>query len=94
MGAMETPKSPQVTNSAKILVVDDHPNTANMLARGISQLGPRVEVVSATSGPEALEKVAGGAVDVLITDMIMPGMTGLELIEKMQKHPGGRPAFM
>jgi signal transduction histidine kinase/DNA-binding response OmpR family regulator len=94
MGAMETPKSPQVTNSAKILVVDDHPNTANMLARGISQLGPRVEVVSATSGPEALEKVAGCAVDVLITDMIMPGMTGLELIEKMKNHPGGRPAFM
>jgi signal transduction histidine kinase/DNA-binding response OmpR family regulator len=91
---METPKSPNGSNSAKILVVDDHPNTANMLARAISQLGPRVTVVSATSGSEALEKVADGAVDILITDMIMPGMTGLELIEKMEKHPGGRPAFM
>ncbi|MCJ7434656.1 MAG: response regulator, partial [Anaerolineales bacterium] len=89
---METPKSPK--GSTKIVVVDDHPNTANMLARAISQLGARVDVVSATSGADALEKVAGGAVDVLITDMIMPGMTGLELIEKMQDHPGGRPAFM
>jgi signal transduction histidine kinase/DNA-binding response OmpR family regulator len=94
MGAMETPKSPNNSTTAKILVVDDHPNTAIMLARAISQLGPRVDVISAISGPEALEKVAGGAVDVLITDMIMPGMTGLELIEKMQNHPGGRPAFM
>jgi signal transduction histidine kinase/DNA-binding response OmpR family regulator len=32
-------------------------------------------------------------VDILITDMIMPEMTGLELIEKMQSHPSGRPAF-
>ncbi len=90
---METSKSLNGSHSAKILVVDDHPNTANMLARAISQLGPRVVVLSATSGPEALEKAAEGAVDVLITDMIMPGMTGLELIEKMEKHPGGRPAF-
>ena len=94
MGVMETSKPPNSSKSSKILVVDDHPNTANMLARGISQLGPRVDVVSATSGPAALEKVAGGAVDILITDMIMPGMTGLELIEKMQNHPGGRPAFL
>ena len=31
--------------------------------------------------------------DILITDMIMPGMSGLELIEKLQNHPAGRPAF-
>ena len=47
----------------------------------------------ATSGHEALEHVKDGAVDILITDMIMPGMTGLELIEKLQNHPAGRPAF-
>jgi len=91
---MQTPKSPNGALSAKIVVVDDHPNTATMLARAIAQLGARVDVVSATSGAEALEKVAGGAVDILITDMIMPGMTGLELIEKMQNHLGGRPSFM
>ena len=33
------------------------------------------------------------AVDLLITDMVMPGINGLELIEKMQAHPGGRPAY-
>jgi CheY-like chemotaxis protein len=52
MGAMETPKSHNGSNYAKILVLDDHPNMANMLPRGISQLGPRVEVVSVTSGPK------------------------------------------
>ena len=77
----------------KILVVDDHPNTANTLARGIAQLGSRVKVLSATSGHQALEHVKNDPIDILITDMIMPEMTGLELIEKLQNHPTGRPTF-
>jgi len=89
---MDEPKT-QPLHPVKILVVDDHPNTATMLARGIAQLGNRVEVKSATSGQEALEQANQGAIDILITDMIMPEMTGLELIEKFQKHPAGRPTF-
>ena len=81
------------TDQVRILVVDDHPNTAATLARALSQLGPIVDVISATSGRDALEKVKTIGVDILFTDMIMPEMTGLELIEKMQKHPAGRPAF-
>lgn len=80
--------------SVRILVVDDHPSTATTLARAISQLGPNVEAISATSGREALERVSGDSVDVLITDMMMPGMNGLELIERMQANPGGRPAHI
>jgi signal transduction histidine kinase len=89
---MTTQASPSL-DQVRILVVDDHPNTATTLARSLAQLGPRVDVISAASGREALEKVKSSAVDILITDMIMPEMTGLELIEKMQNHPGGRPAF-
>lgn len=77
----------------KILVVDDHPNTATTLARAISQISSTVEVFSATSGDEALEVVKDGAADILITDMIMPEMTGLELIEQLHNHPSGRPTF-
>ena len=77
----------------KILVVDDHPNTATTLARALSQLGPQVDVRSATSGYAALEQVKDCAADILLTDMIMPEMTGLELIEKLYNHPAGRPAF-
>lgn len=77
-----------------ILIVDDHPNTAITLARAVSQLGPRVEAISATSGKEALERVKDRAADILITDMIMPEMNGLELLEKLQDHPGGRPAHI
>jgi CheY-like chemotaxis protein len=81
------------TARVKILVVDDHPNTATTLARALSQASPNVEVFSATSGKQALEIIRDGAADILITDMIMPEMTGLELIEHLNNHPSGRPAF-
>jgi len=90
---MNPPNLPTGSSPVKILVVDDHPNTATTLARALSQLGPQVEVRSATNGHAALEHVKEGAMDILITDMIMPGMTGLELIEKLQNHPAGRPTF-
>src|SRR5215510_5088292 len=91
--SMNTPTPDSSDSPVKILIVDDHPNTATMLARAIAQIGSRVQVVSATSGNEALEKIKDGAADILITDMIMPEMTGLELIERLQNHPVGRPTF-
>jgi signal transduction histidine kinase/DNA-binding response OmpR family regulator len=81
------------TDQVRILVVDDHPNTAATFARALSQLGAGVNVISASSGNDALEKVKTTGIDILFTDMIMPEMTGLELIEKMQKHPAGRPSY-
>ena len=90
---MNQPNLSTGSSPVKILVVDDHPSTATTLARALSQLGPGVEVRSATNGPEAIRQIDDGATDILITDMIMPGMTGLELIEKLQNHPAGRPTF-
>ncbi|MBK7449945.1 MAG: response regulator [Anaerolineales bacterium] len=88
---MNTPASPQ--ELVRILVVDDHPNTATTLARALAQIGPTVDVVSAVSGMDALAKVKDMGVDILFTDMIMPEMTGLELIEKLQNHPDGKPSY-
>jgi signal transduction histidine kinase len=90
---MSAQTSPPNLPSARVLIVDDHPNTALTLSRAISQLGPGIEVISATNGKTALERVRDGAVDLLITDMMMPEMNGLELIEKLKSHPGGRPTY-
>lgn len=81
------------TNRVRVLIVDDHLGTATTLARAIAQIGPGLEVIPATSGEEALERVKHSAADILITDMIMPEMTGLQLIEKLQNNPAGRPTF-
>ncbi len=89
---MSKPKPADHRQAAvRILVVDDHPNTALTLARAISQLGDGIHVISATSGQQALEYANADPIDVLITDMMMPGMNGLELIERLQAHPAGRP---
>ena len=92
MVAMTKNESSPTTDQVRILIVDDHPSTAATLARALGQLGSAAEVVSATNGREALEKVKDKGVDILITDMIMPEMTGLELIEKLRDHPGGKPS--
>jgi CheY-like chemotaxis protein len=88
----ETTPSSHLPN-VRILIVDDHPSTATTLGRALSQLGPGIEVISAVGGKDALEKVKELPVDVLITDMMMPDMNGLELIEKLRQHPGGRPSY-
>lgn len=76
-----------------VLVVDDHPHTAATLARAISRLWPEVDVIAAEDGLQALDLVNTRTVDVLITDMVMPGVTGLDLIEILQTRPNGRHAY-
>lgn len=71
-------------NPVRILIVDDHPNTANMLARVLSRFDVPVEVITASNGDDALAKLENRVVDVLITDFMMPGMNGLELIERLK----------
>jgi CheY-like chemotaxis protein len=75
----------------KILVVDDYPNAAALLARSLSRLDTSLEVVPATSAHEALQYIQNGSAHIVITDMDMPDMTGLELIERLQEDSIGTP---
>lgn len=66
-------------SSATIIVVDDEPALGTIASRILRSAG--YTVVSALSGQEALDLVAKhqGAIDLLLTDVVMPGMTGPEL---------------
>jgi len=81
------PSATSSTKPAVILIVDDHPNTASMLARVLGQIQAPTHILTAQGGAEALTIMERQGVDLLITDFMMPGMTGLELIEKLK---GGR----
>ncbi len=72
-----------------ILVVDDEETVRVAVRRILQKSGYRVVVAS--SGPEALDELAahGGEVALVLTDMVMPGMGGRELIERIS---GGFPA--
>ncbi|WP_420628823.1 response regulator [Candidatus Leptofilum sp.] len=75
----------------RILIVDDHPNAAFILAQVLRGLGSHVEVLTAHNGEEALALVENQPVQVVITDFLMPGMNGLELIEQLQKKSSSSP---
>lgn len=76
----------------RILIVDDDPGTLNALKAGLSSFGHHVIV--AQRGSEALEIIQDsdeepGAVDLVITDLKMPGTNGLDLIRSVRKaRPG------
>jgi CheY-like chemotaxis protein len=88
---MENTAAPVDIQHARILVVDDNPGTAMTLARAIAHISPNLNVLSATDGRMALEQVEGKTVDLIITDMLMPDMSGLELIENLRLRPAGGP---
>ncbi|HTP00594.1 MAG TPA: response regulator [Anaerolineales bacterium] len=88
--------SPNATKplQRRVLIVDDHPDMAAMLARTISQVEPRLQVLSSNGGKEALEQVGDLTVDLLITDLMMPEIDGLELIERLRERSVGPPSFI
>jgi two-component system LytT family response regulator len=68
-------------------VVDDEPLAARRLARMLEETG-RARVVGATSDPEeALGFLRANQVDALFLDIQMPGMTGFELLARLDDHP-------
>ena len=82
--------SPSSKIQARILIVDDHPNTGFTLARILEGVHTSVKILIALNGQEALALVGEG-VDVLIVDYLMPDMTGLELIERLRAMPIRQP---
>ncbi|PIE81456.1 MAG: hypothetical protein CSA11_03720 [Chloroflexi bacterium] len=78
-------------NPPRILIVDDHPNAAFILAQVIRGLQSPLEIIIAHSGEEALELVGDSFIDILITDYLMPGINGLQLIEKLKERNHTNP---
>ncbi len=69
-----------------ILIVDDNPNMSSLLAEMLELFDYVSE--RAGDGTEALEKLETHSFSMVITDLRMPTMTGLELLEKVkQKYP-------
>jgi adenylate cyclase len=77
-----------MTDRETILVVDDLPANVRLLE---AVLGPRgFTVVPAGSGREALDAVAGGAIDLVLLDVLMPEMDGFAVCRALRADPATR----
>jgi DNA-binding NtrC family response regulator len=63
-----------------VLVVDDEPESLRAVARILKARGFEVDIAS--NGVESLERLKKGIVDVMLVDLVMPGMSGLEVLKK------------
>ena len=71
--------------TARILVVDDIP--ANVKLLEVRLLAEYFEVLTATNGPDAIETCENGKVDVVLLDVMMPGMDGFEVCRRLKSDP-------
>ena len=70
----------------KVLIADDHP----IVRKGIIQLlidaYPEMEAIEVTSGNEALNRINGEVWDLVILDISMPGINGIEVLKQARKN--------
>ena len=68
----------------RVYIVDDHPVFVGMLSELLNHSGYFQVVGSAGDGATALNELSRVEVDVLLLDLLMPGMSGLELLERLK----------
>jgi two-component system, NtrC family, sensor kinase len=92
MPAEEAP--PPDGNGVTVLVVEDNPEVGQFGADALTGLGYSVTLVG--NATHALEELAADAdrFDVVFTDVVMPGMTGIELAREIQRHYPDLPVVL
>ena len=81
-----------MTTKTRVLVVDDEADAREMLSAILSQAG--FEVDDAADGFAALSKVSRYRPDVVVTDLRMPGMTGVDLLQRIRRIHGDVPVIL
>ncbi len=79
-------------NPARVLVVDDEARIRELLVETLEAIG--YQSYGASGGGEALDKLRAEQFDLVISDIIMPGMSGLELLTHIQKRHRGIPVVI
>src|SRR6202023_855870 len=82
---MRLAKEKLLSTPEKVLIVEDEENERSGLAELVSGWGDRTE--TAKDGLEGLEKVASWSPGIVITDLKMPRMSGMELLERIAEQP-------
>ena len=76
----------------RILAVDDEPNMRRLLEISLRQAG--YQPLSAANGRDALDILKAEQVDLVVSDLHMPGMSGLELLKQIRSDNEAIPFIM
>lgn len=72
----------------KLLIVDDSATMRKIIMRSIRQSGLKVDkFLEAKNGKEALKVIGSNPVDIVLVDINMPEMNGIELLERLRSSP-------
>jgi two-component system chemotaxis response regulator CheY len=82
---MITVSSPEAHMSKRIMTVDDSASVRQMVSFTLKDAG--YDVVEAVDGKDALGKIDGAAVNMVITDLNMPNLDGIGLIRELRGQP-------
>lgn len=74
-------------NKTKILVVDDNPAILELLNESLIEHG--YDVATSSDGVDAIQKISKITPDIVITDIVMPGIDGIELLLSLRKDKPG-----
>jgi two-component system KDP operon response regulator KdpE len=77
---------------SRILVVDDEPALRKVVRDAFEREGH--EVITAIDGEEALGRFDEGGIDLIVTDLAMPRLGGLELVQEIRRRPEGAPILV
>lgn len=86
------PYASRVERAASVLVVDDDPTVSDVVRRYLERDGYRVTLVA--DGPAALDSVAQRRPDLVVLDLMLPGMDGLEVCRRLRAGDGDVPIVM
>lgn len=81
-------RAPAAALSGRVLIVDDDPANRELLGRRVEREG--CAVVLATGGAEALARLEAGGFDLVLLDLVMPGMDGDEVLQRLKADPRHR----
>jgi len=90
--AAECAESKTMKAKKTILCVDDHEQSLSIRKLILETRGYRV--IACTTGEQALEAFRAGGVDLVLTDLVMPGMSGNDLVEHIKQISPATPIIL
>jgi two-component system, OmpR family, response regulator ResD len=79
-------------SSGTVLVVDDEATIVEIVARYLERAG--FETLEAKDGPEALHQADLHRPDLVVLDLMLPGLDGIEVMRRLHERPGKRVAVI